>query len=431
MSDLSRVLDATVDYLRRYVAFPSEHELVAVALWIAHTHLVERFETSPILAITSAEKRSGKTLLLDCLELLVPNPFRAIIPSEAVTYTVLSQRPRRTMLLDEADAIFGTRTGERYEGLRAILNAGNRRGTPVLRVKLEGRRREIDEFDVFGPKAVAGIGKLPDTVSDRAIPIRMKRRAPSETVERFRARRAEQAAIPIREWLESLPELVKELVADVPVPDELHDRAADGWEPLLAIADTAGVGWPPMSRLAAVALSAEESVDLSVGIRLLADIRDSLDGFDHLATADLLQHLHGIDDAPWSEWYGKPLSARGLAKLLEPYGVLPQQRRVADGDVVRGYFRLDLEDAWQRYLPAGEPGTSGTSVTPSPDVPDVPDVPNPQAHAPNGNGSMEAFFHTCRGCHEPIIDVADGFFDGSSSTFWHRDHWQQHQEAVA
>ncbi len=91
----------------------------------------------------------------------MPRPFRVVIPSEAVVYTVLAQRPRPTMLLDEADAIFGPRTAEKYEGLRAILNAGNRQGTPVLRVKLEGKRREVEAFDVFGPKAIAGIGNLP------------------------------------------------------------------------------------------------------------------------------------------------------------------------------------------------------------------------------------------------------------------------------
>jgi hypothetical protein len=44
---------------------------------------VERFETSPILAVTSAEMRSGKTRTLDCPEVLIPNPFRIVIPSEA------------------------------------------------------------------------------------------------------------------------------------------------------------------------------------------------------------------------------------------------------------------------------------------------------------------------------------------------------------
>jgi hypothetical protein len=148
-------------FLTRYVAFPSAHEPVAVALWKAHTHFADQVETSPILAITSAEMRSGKTRLLDCLELLVPNPERSVLPSESVVYTLLSQGPRPTLMIDEADAIFGNRRqAERYEGVRAILNAGNRKGTTVPRVRLEGKRREVERFDAFGPKAVAGIGDL-------------------------------------------------------------------------------------------------------------------------------------------------------------------------------------------------------------------------------------------------------------------------------
>jgi len=135
------------------------------------------------------------------LELVVPSPYRVITPSEAVTYTILAQRPRPTLLLDEADAIFGPRTAERCEGLRAILNAGNRQGTPVPRVKLDGKRREVDSFDVFGPKAIAGIGNLPATVSDRAIPIRLKRRTPGDTVAKFRSRTARAEAGAVRfDW---------------------------------------------------------------------------------------------------------------------------------------------------------------------------------------------------------------------------------------
>ncbi|MEJ7747900.1 MAG: DUF3631 domain-containing protein [Candidatus Limnocylindrales bacterium] len=350
---LAAYLDAVHRFVCRYVAFPSEHEPVAVALWVAHAHLVDRFEVSPVLAVTSAEMRSGKTRLLDCLEVLVPTPFRVVIPSEAVVYTVLSQRPRPTLLLDEADAIFGAKTAERYEGLRAILNSGNRVGTPVLRVKLEGRRREVEAFDVFGPKAVAGIGDLPATVADRSVPIRMKRRAPGERVARFRQRvaRDEAASIVLD------PDVP--LATDVPVPDVLPDRAADSWEVLLSIADAAAGSWPATRRLAAVALSGEDESPLSLGMRLLADVRDVFGDADHLTTPALLDGLHGMEDAPWADWYGSPLSARGLAKLLTPYRVGPAQRRVR-GEKSRGYFAADFADAWTRYAaPVGVPGQVG------------------------------------------------------------------------
>lgn len=374
---LAAYLATVQEFLCRYVAFPSEHEPIAVTLWIAHTWVVETFETSPILAVTSAEMRSGKTRVLDCVELLVPAPFRVVTPSEAVTYTVLARRPRPTLLLDEADAIFGPRTAERYEGLRAILNAGNRQGTPVLRVRLDGRKREVEEFDIFGPKAVAGIGDLPATVADRSVRIRMKRRAPGETVARFRTRTARAEAERIL-----VPDFDVEPVAVV--PDELNDRAADCWEPLLCVADAAGGSWPLRARLAAVAIAAEEEAPISVGMRLLADIREVFGSDDHLHTGDLLKRLQGLEDAPWSDWYGSPLTPKALAKLLIPYRVGPQQRRVR-GEKSRGYFRSDFTDTWARYVDVGTPGTgtSGTSGTeqPQPDaspgapVPDVPDVP--------------------------------------------------------
>lgn len=382
-------------FLRRYIVFPSDHEPVAVALWTAHAHLVERFEASPILAVTSAEMRSGKTRVLDCLELLVPEPFRVVTPSEAVVYTVLAQRPRRTMLLDEADAIFGPRTAERYEGLRAILNAGNRQGTPVLRVKLDGRRREVDAFDVFGPKAIAGIGNLPSTVTDRAIPIRMKRRMPDEPIAKFRRRiAAAEADLIVCDW-SAVPD-----VPDVPVPDELNDRAADSWEPLLAIADAAGGSWPTRARLAAIALSGEEDATVSVGMRLLADIKDAFGDADHLTTAELLRRLHDLEDAPWGDWYGAPLTGRALAKLLAPYRVMPLQRRVS-GEKSRGYFRADLEDAWRRYVP-GEPGQVGqaghSNAIPTLPVPDVPDVPVPPTQDGPPDTVLDFDAPTCDTC---------------------------------
>lgn len=399
-------LAAVHAFLCRYVAFPSEHEPVAIALWVAHAHLVEHFETSPILAVTSAEMRSGKTRTLDCLEVLVPTPFRVVIPSEAVVYTVLSQRPRPTLLLDEADAIFGPRTAERYEGVRAVLNSGNRTGTPVLRVKLEGRRREVEAFDVYGPKAIAGIGDLPATVADRAIPIRLKRRAPSEPVARFRRRTAEAEAVAIR-----LDTNVS-LVTDVPVPDELPDRAADSWEVLLSIADAAGGAWPMLGRLAAVALSGEDETPVSVGMRLLADIRDAFGAEDHIGTGDLLHRLHEMDDAPWADWYGAPLSARGLAKLLGPYRVLPVLRRVR-GERHRGYFAADFADAWARYvlLPSPAPVTTVTTVTPDGDEqPTVTDVTHGTGAEAGTPTDAIPWWSPCRdyGAHQSAHRMVDG-----------------------
>ena len=101
-------------------------------------------------------------------------------------------------------------------------------------------------------------------------------------------------------------------------------------------------------------------------------------GAEYVRTVDLLDALHALDDAPWSEWYGKPLSARALAKLLAPYRVSPQHRRVSTGEDVRGYFRADLADVWQRYVSLQGPVTHVTSATKGDFVSDVADVTIPQ-----------------------------------------------------
>jgi hypothetical protein len=241
-ASLADVLDAAHASVLRYVVCPSPHEPVAVVLWVAHAWAVAAAETSPYLAVTSAEKRSGKSRLLDVLEQLAPRPWRAVTPSEAVVFRKLAQ-DHPALLLDEVDAIFGTkRQADSNEGLRAILNAGNRRGTTVPRMVGEGKHMRVEDFAVFGPKAIAGIGKLPDTVADRSIPVRLERRARSEPVAKFRIREAEPAALPIREALEGyLSPLIDRLAHARPdIPHQLGDRAQDGWEPLLAIADAAG-----------------------------------------------------------------------------------------------------------------------------------------------------------------------------------------------
>ena len=330
---LAATLDAAHAYVTRYVVCPSPHEPVAVVLWIAHAWAVDAAETSPYLAVTSAEKRSGKTRLLDVLEQLAPRPWRAVTPSEAVVFRKLAQ-DHPTLLLDEVDAIFGTkRQADSNEGLRAILNAGNRRGTTVPRVVGEGKRMRVEDFAVFGPKAIAGIGPLPDTVADRSIPVRLERRARSEPVARFRIREAEPAALPIRDALEA--HLARSSTA-WRTPGRTCRTSSE------TAPRTAGSRcWPSRTRPAGTGPSApvprpwpcrgtapDDLDDAPASILLLADCRDIFDrrGADRLMTAQLLEDLAGDDERPWRDWRdGKPMSAHGLGRLLRGYQIKPDQ----------------------------------------------------------------------------------------------------------
>lgn len=370
---LAELLGDVERFLRRYIVFGSDAQARAVTLWIAHSHAIEAADVTIYLEITSPAKRSGKTRLLEVLELLVSRPLRTASISDAALFRIID-KARPTILLDEADAIFGPKSDR--EDLRSLLNSGYRRGAEVVRCEANGKAQVVRRFDAFAAKAIAAIGTLPDTVSDRAIPIRLKRRAPRERVERFRYREASEAAAPLRDRLEAWASgAVEGLRAARPeLPEELHDRAQDGWEPLLAIADAAGDAWPALARSSAVALhGVDEQTDLGVG--LLRDLRAVLDpGGDRLSSAELIDRLNGLEESVWGSW---PLDQRGLARLLRPYGVRSRKLRIGEA-TVRGYYAADLADAWARYLPweSGTSGTTGTDqVVPTSDVPHVPDVP--------------------------------------------------------
>lgn len=351
--DLGCLLDDLCGFIRRYVVL-GEHEKVVEALWVAHTHALDAAEVTPYLFVNSVEKRSGKTRNLEVVSLVVSKPWLTGRVTAAVLVRKLAATTP-TVLLDESDAAFkGDK--EYAETLRAVLNLGYRRGGVASLCVKTGGDYELRDFPVFGPKAIAGIGNIPDTVKDRSITISLKRRTANESVERFRWREVKVVAAPLVERLERWAALATQnLEAARPeIPEELDDRAAEAWEPLLAIADAAGGQWPQKARDAAKALSSgEQREDNSLGIRLLQDIQECLKS-PGMTSMDLVQSLLLLEEAPWGDLYGKPLDARRLARLLRPYGVRPHT--VRDGDkTFKGYERSDFGDAWVRYISPEKP----------------------------------------------------------------------------
>jgi Protein of unknown function (DUF3631) len=347
----SLILDDVVRTIRRFVVM-SDTQADATALWVAHTHVIEAFDATGYYAVTSAVMRSGKSRLLEVLELLTREPLPAANLSDAVLFRVIEAR-KPTLLLDEADAIFGRKAREREE-LRGMLNAGWRRGTKAYR--MGGKNvRTLETFEVFCAKAFAGIGDyLPDTLVDRSIVVRLDRRTRAEPVERFRRREVEPTTDDLRDrladWLE--PQLDGLRAARPQLPQELDDRAWDCWEPLLAVADLAGGEWPSRARAAAVELSSGEArEEEGLSIRLLGDVQQVFEttGADRIKTSVLLSELAAIEESPWGDWYGRPLSPPALGKLLKPYRIRTMAVWV-EGETARGFKREQFVDAWERYL---------------------------------------------------------------------------------
>lgn len=376
--DLAVLLDDLVEVQTSYVVM-SPDQAVAGALWTAHTHAFEAFDATPYMNVGSAEKQSGKTRLLEVWEPLVATSWMTTRTTAAALVRKIDQK-QPTLLLDESDAAF---KGDKdyAEALRGTLNAGHRRGGVTSVCVGQGSSLEVRDFNVFCPKAIAGIGQLPDTVADRSIRMTLRRRLKTEPVKRFRRRDALTELVPLYHRLATwAPTAVADLRDARPdLPEELPDRAMDGWEPLLAIADRAGGLWPSRARQSAVALSGSgNSDDASRGTQLLHDLSAVFDDQEKMYTKDVIQALCAIEEAPWATYsrQDKPIAANQLSELLLPYGVVPGEVYI-NGVKSRGYRKESLKDAFSRYvtpaprhrdLPHGEAVegiSAGLQTTPS------------------------------------------------------------------
>ncbi len=126
-------LDSVRDFLSRFVVLPDELDYAVLALWVAHTYVIDAFDVTPRLAFMSPQKESGKTRAMDLLDLLVHNPVPTVNSSTAALFRSIHQaNGHMTLLLDEADTVFQPANGS-AEDIRGILNAGYKRGADVLR----------------------------------------------------------------------------------------------------------------------------------------------------------------------------------------------------------------------------------------------------------------------------------------------------------
>jgi hypothetical protein len=402
--DGADLLDEVQAFLARFVVYPSEHERRAHVLWIAHTWLMDCWDSTPRIAFLSPEPGSGKSRALEVTEPLVPRPVHAVNTSPAYLFRKVSDPDGRpTILYDEIDTVFGPKAKDN-EDIRGMLNAGHRKGAMAGRCVVRGKTVETEELPAYCAVALAGLDDLPDTLMSRSVICRMRRRAPSERVEPWRYRVNATEAHELSRRLCAWAQTVSEEAADMwpEMPTGVEDRAADVWEALLAVADLAGGAWPDDARRSAVALvAASMGGGPSIGVALLQDMRSTFDehGSDRLMTDQILKSLNDLEESPWASIKrdGKALDARGLAQRLGRYGIKSRNVRDGGGKVLKGYLREDFLDAWSRYLTAANDldfvgennsvgpspigsATSATSATPQvDDRADLFDPPSPNS----------------------------------------------------
>ncbi len=352
--------------LERYVLLPSSEAYDAATLWIAASHGQPAFEHAPRLVATSPQKRCGKSRFMDIVHGTAHAPLMTVNATPAAIFRSIHTDPP-TLLVDEADTIFGSKkVAENNEDLRGLLNAGHQRGRYSLRVVGVGENATVGKFETFSFAMLASIGDLPDTIMDRAIVVRMRRRAPGEVVAPFRSRRdgpqLGEIRDRLRDWVRGHLDDLRNAEPAMPV----EDRAADSWEPLVAVADLAGGVWPQRARAAAVRFvreASEADTQKSEGMRLLADVKSIFTNYtvSFLPSQELVMALRKLEESPWHDDF---LSTTRLAQMLGEYGIKP--RRNSAG-TTRGYRLDDFTDAFNRYL-ASTPSEGVRASEPVPDL---------------------------------------------------------------
>jgi putative DNA primase/helicase len=194
---------------------------------------------------------------------------------------------------------------------------------------------------------------------DRSIILELRRKLPHESVDRIRY--AETGLF--YELCQKLARFANDNSARVrlerpDLPHSLNDRQQDNWEPLLAIATVAGGSWHNIAIAAALKLSGGESLSLSIGTELLADIQEIFERkkIDRISSVDLIKELCADDEKPWATYNkGFQIKPRQIASRLKGYDIHSKTIRISFGETPKGYEISQFKEAFLRYIPLTPP----------------------------------------------------------------------------
>jgi len=358
---VAHALDELADFCSRYVVFRDQRDPPFLAAWTLGTYCYRAYKVFPYLHLRSATRRCGKTRVLKLLSRVAFNAAPVTtIPTEAQLYRAAA-RTSGTQLFDEMDKLRGDQ--ERFEAVISVLNVGFEAGGAVTRLEKRGEKFIEIAYEVYAPRALAGLTRLKDTLEDRVLPLFMLRKRRNEPVARFtRAVDAEAQALRAKCALACLAHVGDILTGydaaqGVLEREAIDDRAVDLWAPLVALTLVADAedGGERTVRLLSLAR------DLAAGLRddeaetgTTARLIEALEGVrqergETLTPTELLNALRTRSGWDWMK------STRALATLLNPLGLFSGFRR--SGDRKGRFFVLDpqtLADLKGRFTSAAD-----------------------------------------------------------------------------
>jgi hypothetical protein len=357
------IMDLETFYGSERLSLPEGGKTV-LALFTLNSYTFDLFDTTPYLQIDSATGGCGKTTLLLHLEVTCNRAYLGADPSEAALFRRID-RDKPTWLLDEAAVLHGH--DERANAIRAVLDAGYRKGATVSRCV--GENNDLRDFEVFCPKVFGLVGSLRGTTLDRCIIIHMVK-----TMHTLKTRRRMlyRLAAPLREKLEAYATLYRPQVEKLydAEPDagywpQLTGREEDIWGPLMIHARLAG---PEVEKRALdVALSfsgqkAEMAVAEDFDTALTLELKEALEkhNSEYCSPGELVSILAGEES--WAEKLAKYRTQKGrvcaIGRFLNRFR-LPSRERYRGGT---RYKRAEALTVIAYHIPH-IPGQYATNAT--------------------------------------------------------------------
>src|SRR6516225_3411093 len=339
---------------------------VIYSLWIVFTHVYERFEIAPRLAMVSEGPDAGKSTARKVARHLVRRPNVEAISTAAALRDFLDQGPG-TILLDELDYLDADTRRE----LLKIWNHGHTRDEGMSWM-VGGRRKAVD---IYAPVLGAGIGGdfLEHTQASRTFRLDME----PYTEETKPERRYDSSDVGDLNLIYSYLRNWARTVKLNPNPDTtgLIRRFADNARGLLAVADACGPEAAKLARDAIMVFSDREKAEqphflfVKHGIAIF-DAAGLNRANDVMSTVQFNRELRLLDlpDARWSRYRGaggmayphsitvpeQAALGRRKPNKIASFSHWPAGKRRPGASSIKVYRRGDFEAALRRHEAAQE-----------------------------------------------------------------------------
>jgi len=162
--NISRLATEIDAFIKSYLEMPLDSDYLILSMWIFHTYLIEKFNTTPILYFYGV-KETGKSRAGEVLNELAFRAQRLTSLTEATLFRSV-ELFKPALIIDEIKLL--GKGGN--QGLADLMKTTYKRGLKVSRINLNKYGEDqIEYFNTFSPLVICTTESIPDIIESRCI----------------------------------------------------------------------------------------------------------------------------------------------------------------------------------------------------------------------------------------------------------------------